>query len=249
MNPKRNNVSPYQLPSAIARVLALAVVIGSLFFIPARATVAPLLPETADAGEAYLDRLVFFGESTTTHLAARGGLSRRQVWSDQSGTRMLSPRTALDPLVDPSASNPITLSALCARETPDVLVLSFGLNGAVYFVEHKEHYLTCYEQLIDAVQAASPETKILLQTVYPVARADAYSVDVDTLNGYLCTINEWLPEIARSRENVRVVDTASILRDPDGRLRSALADTDGIHLLPAAYAEILQYLRTHAWEF
>ena len=249
MNPNRNRVFLYQLPSAIARVLALAVVIGSLFLLPARAVEAPLLPQTADAGNAYLDRLVFFGESTTTHFCARGGLPRRQVWSDQSGTRMLSPRVALDPIVDPSTGDPISLGALCAREQPELLVLSFGLNGAVYFFNHKEHYFSCYEQLIDAVLTASPKTKILLQTVYPVCRADAYSVDVDTLNAYLRTINEWLPEIAQSRENVRVVDTASVLRAPDGRLRAELADTDGIHLLPAAYAEILQYLRAHAWNF
>ena len=249
MNPNRNRVFPYQLPSVIARVLALAVAVGSLFLLPAQALNAALCPETADAGEADLDRMIFFGESTTTHLSARGGLPRRQVWSDQSGTRMLSPRVALDPLVDPSTGDPISLGALCAREQPEVLVLSFGLNGAVYFIDHKEHYLSCYRGLIDAIKAASPNTEILLQTVYPVARADGFSVDVDTLNGYLKSINEWLPEVAIGQENVRVVDTASVLRAPDGRLRAELADTDGIHLLPAAYVEILQYLRTHACEF
>lgn len=249
MNPNRNRLFPYQLPSAIARVLALAVAIGSLFLLPAHALDTIPLPETADAGEAYLDRMVFFGESTTTHLSARGGLSRRQVWSDQSGTRMLSPRVALDPVVDPATGNPISLGALCAREQPELLVLSFGLNGAVYFLEHKEHFLSCYRGLIDAVQTASPSTHILLQTVYPVSRADAFSVDVDTLNSYLQEINAWLCELSRDRENVRIVDTASVLRDSDGRLRAELADADGIHLLPAAYTEILQYLRTHAWEF
>lgn len=249
MNPNRNQVFPYQLPSVIARVLALAVAIGSLFLVPVHAAEVPLLSETADAGEAYLDRMVFFGESTTTHLAARGGLPRRQVWSDQSGTRMLSPRVALDPITDPDTGDPVSLGALCAREQPELLVLSFGLNGAVYFVGHKEHYLSCYEQLIDTIQTASPKTRILIQTVYPVSRADAYSVDVDTLNAYLRTINGWLPEIASSHENVRVVDTASALRASDGRLRAELADADGIHLLPAAYAEILHYLRTHAWNF
>jgi hypothetical protein len=227
-------------------VLALAVAVGSLFLLPAAALDTPLSLKAADASEASLDRTVFFGESTTTHLAARGGLDRRQVWCDQSGTRMLSPRVALDPLIDPDTGNPISLGALCAREQPETLVLSFGLNGAVYFVAHKEHYLTCYTQLIDAVLASSPNTEILLQTVYPVARADAYSVSVDTLNAYLQTLNGWLPEIAQEYPNVRVIDTASVLRAPDGRLRAELADADGIHLLPAAYGEILQYLRTHA---
>lgn len=248
MNPKRNKRFLYQLPSMIARVLTLAVIGGSLFLLPVHADVPTLLPKTADAGGAYRDRMVFFGESTTTHLSARGGLPRRQIWADQSGTRMLSPKTPFEPILDPQTGESLTPSALCAKEQPALLVLSFGLNGVMRFIGDKEYYLNCYGRLIDSLQAASPETRIILQTVYPVARADGYSVDVDTLNAYLQTINSWLPELASRHENVRIADTASILRDRDGRLRTELADPDGIHLQPTAYTEILTYLCTHAWE-
>lgn len=248
MNPKRNRPFLFQLPSAIARVFTLAVALGSLFLLPIHANTPTVLAETADAGTAYLDNLIFFGESTTAHLRARGGLPAAQIWADQSGTRMLSPRTAYDPIVYPPTGESLTFREACAREQPEFLVLSFGLNGIMSFIKNRERYLSCYETLIDAVQTASPPTRIILQTVYPVARADNYSVDVDTLNQYIRTLNTWLVELASHKENVRIADTASLLCDADGRLRAELADADGIHLLPAAYAEILDYFRTHAWK-
>ena len=51
---------------------------------------SPILTETEDAGSAYLDRFVFFGESTTYHLKSRGvlsgGTATTQVWAPDSGT-------------------------------------------------------------------------------------------------------------------------------------------------------------------
>ena len=83
--------------------------------------------------------------------------------------------------------------------------------------------------------------------MYPILRADSFSVDADTLNGYIAKLNGLLPTIAAMHENVRVADTASVLRDSQNRLSPALADADGIHLLTPAYQRILLYLRTHAW--
>lgn len=60
------------------------------------------MAETPDAGMEYIDSMIFFGESTTAHLRARGvlsgGTSTRQVWADASGTRMLSSRTTSEPI-------------------------------------------------------------------------------------------------------------------------------------------------------
>ena len=127
------------------------------------------------------------------------------------------------------------------------MVLSFGLNGITGFIQNKKNYVDSYNKLIKAIQTASPDTCVILQTVYPVANADSFSVDVDTLNGYINALNEWLPEIAAANQNVRVADTASLLRDGNGRLADAYNAGDGIHLTTEAYVAILSYLRTHAW--
>ena len=255
MNPKRNHHILSRLPSILARVLTLCLIGGILFVcIPnvCAQESAASLGETADCGEAYLDRLVFFGESTTAHLRARGvlrgGRETTQVWSDPSGTKMLSSRLLSEPILYPESGELVTVAEACTQKTPDILVLSFGLNGVMRFHTDIDHYLHCYGKLIETIQKSSPATKIILQTVYPVCKADAYSVGVDTLNAYLSRLNDALPLLTGIYQDVRIVDTASVLRDRDGRLRAEYAEEDGIHLNRAAYEAILHYLRTHAWK-
>lgn len=209
------------------------------------------LGETADAGMAYIDSMIFFGESTTAHLRARGvlsgGTATTQVWADASGTRMLSSRTTSEPIVYPETGESLTVAEACAKKQPAYVVLSFGLNGITGFISNKSSYVNSYHKLIQAIQTASPNAKIILQSVYPVCKADGFSVDVATLNEYITTLNSWLPEIAAAHENVRFADTASVLRNANGQLGTAFDNGDGIHLTASAYEEILAYLRTHAW--
>lgn len=209
------------------------------------------LGETADAGISYQDSLIFFGESTTAHLRSRGvltgGTGTHQVWADDSGTRMLSSQITSLPIKYPETGEALTVAAACERAKPKYVVLSFGLNGISGFIANKSSYVNNYVKLIRAIQTASPDTKILLQTVYPVSNADSFSVDLETLNQQIQTLNSWLPEIAAAQENVRVVDTASVLRSSDGKLADLYNSGDGIHLTADAYRAVLTYLRTHAW--
>lgn len=211
-----------------------------------------ILAPTADAGMEYIDQMIFFGESTTAHLRSRGvltdGTQTKQVWSDSSGTRMLSAQTVYQVFDHPKTGEKMTLAQACAAEKPTYLVLSFGQNGLANFAADKNSYVNNYKKLIDAVRTASPETKIILQTVYPVAAQGNYLADVATLNQYINTLNGWLPEIAAAYDNVRVVDTASVLINVDGILSPSFDQGDGQHLTVSAYEAILDYLRTHAWQ-
>lgn len=203
--------------------------------------------ETEDAGDAYLEKMIFFGESTTAHLRARGGLAPSCVWCDNSGTKTLTSKLTSEPIVYPRTGELLTLAEACRQERPAYMVLSFGLNGIMGFVAEPSSFIRCYTKLIDTVQSASPNTKILLQTVYPVVKSTGFSVDADTLNRYIDTVNGLLPQIAAAREEVRIVDTASVLRDEQGMPIAAYYDPDGLHLLSPAYQQIIGYLRTHAW--
>lgn len=210
-----------------------------------------LLKESPDAGIEYQDSLIFFGESTTSHLVSRGVLSggnaTTQVWKDDSGTRMLSSQGLATPIVYPETGELLTIKQACNQKKPQYIVLSFGVNGITGFINNKSSYVNNYHKLINTIKEASPDTKIILQTVYPVRAATDYSVDTDTLNQYINTLNEWLFEIAAEHSNVRIADTASVLTDADGKLASHFDSGDGLHLTREAYQAILQYLRTHAW--
>lgn len=214
-----------------------------------------VLPKTDDAGAEYLARLVFFGESTTAHLARSGGVldtlpGRRQVWRDAGGTRMLD-RRILSSTVDYTEKNgkitSIPFSDAITRACPDYIVLSFGLNGIVSFSKNVDAFLSNYRYLIEGIHSRSPATRIILQSVYPVCRADGFSIDVTALNEKIDRLNNHIISLAAELPYVCYTDTASVLKGADGMLSAQYDSGDGIHLTNEAYEKILFYLRTHAW--
>lgn len=244
---------------------ATAVLTASLLLIPCLFTeglrsensdafsvpVGSCLPQSADAGEEYLSRAVFFGESTTAHLARSGGIldtpeGRSRVWRDASGTRMLDRRILTTTIEAPDGTKRTVRDALIS-ETPALLVLSFGLNGIVSFAKNVPLFLDNYRAMLAEIHALSPDTRIIVQSIYPIRADDAFSVDAQTINGYIEALNQAVCAMTGALPYVRFADTASILRDADGFLAAQYDAGDGIHLTNAAYEQILLYLRTHAW--
>jgi lysophospholipase L1-like esterase len=129
-------------------------------------------------------------------------------------------------------------------------LLTFGLNGAVAKVKRGEEYFKgCYRELIEAVRQASPNTRIILGSCFPVAEnmdMTNYSVTLDGLNGCIETLNCWTLELC-SEEGLRYLNVNEVLTDGRGRLKLEYQAGDGHHLTAAAYVKILEYIRTHGY--
>ena len=213
-----------------------------------------LLKESADAGEGYINSFIFIGESTTYHMKSRGVLSAgrdtKQVWAPKGGTMTLDLAADKIKIVYPETGEELTVFEAAARKQPEYLVMTFGLNGAPQNIRRGEEYFgECYKKLINAVRSASGDTKIILQSAFPVAKnmdMSAYSIDLRTLNEYIDTINEWTYRIAEE-EDCKYLDTNKILKDKSNNLRDEFQSGDGYHLNAEAYKKILYYIRTHAY--
>ncbi len=210
-----------------------------------------VLGATADMGQAYIDSMIFVGESTTAHLRSRGvltgGKSTKQVWSNESNTMALDLNILQKTINYPETGQEMTIPAAAVVAKPRYIVLNFGVNGIQTFGKNEKLYTTAYGKLIDAIHEASPDTVVILQTVYPVAANQAsFGEGAATINAYIKRLNELLPDIATAH-NAYVVDTASVLVGSDGNLRLDYQTGDGIHLTTEAYVQILGYLRTHGY--
>lgn len=193
-------------------------------------------------GTSFIDRLVFFGESTTTHLRGRSTLRAEQIWANESGTARLDSTLASRPIKDASGVS-ITPVEVAKRERPDFIVLSFGLNGIMDFARDPSDYLAKYQKLIDTLAAASPNTEFLIQSVYPVAEDDLqadwrFSVKPQEINQKITQLNQCMQEFCETASNCDFIDTSCNLTDQNGFLRAELT-TDGIHLNEHAYRLIL----------
>ncbi len=203
------------------------------------------LAETEDAGQDYIDRLTFLGDSTTNGLKEYGVLSggegTTQVWTPRSGTLTLYLWNAA-PIVYPETGEEMTISAAVAAKQPEYLVITLGVNGVAELTE--ENFKLYYTDLVNAVLANSPTTKVICNSIYPVEN-DYQHID-QISNAKIDAANGWIRAVAEAT-GTKYTDSCSVLKAEDGSLREDYGNGDGLHLNADGYNAVLQYLRTHAY--
>lgn len=203
-----------------------------------QASADPLLAETDDMGQAYVDKFVFLGDSTTHGLASYGVVDSKQVWTPQSGTLTLD-RWNISTIVYPDDGSQITIAEAAAKKKPAYLLITLGVNGVSYLDEST--FTSVYTELVKAVQQASPDTKIILNSIYPIV-SDYYGIT----NAKIDTANTWIKKIAMAT-GTRYLDSASVLKDTNGALIEKYSNGDKLHENAAGYQLIINYLRTHGY--
>ena len=134
----------------------------------------------------------------------------------------------------------MTIANAAKEAKPSILVITLGTDWGVSYLSESE-FKECYSGLIQQIQKASPKTKIILQSIFPVT-ATCSTLD----NTKIDTANKWVKAIAADN-GCHYLDTQSILKDENNCLKEEYCNSnDGIHLGKNAYEAILQYIRTHA---
>ena len=206
------------------------------------------LSETEDAGQEYIDKIVFLGDSTTYWLAGYNVLPFTQVWTDSIGTMSLF-NWEIDPInyYDPASPTvPVSLFIpdCAARRQPEYLVITLGLNGIAFLDEQafRDYYL----DMLDAIMAASPDTKIICQSIFPVIDS---RVPKGISNEKINTANKWIYAMAEEK-GLRYLNAHDVLMDENGQLRLDYTDDTamGIHMNTTGLNAMLMNIRTHAWQ-
>ena len=205
-----------------------------------------VLAETIDLGQEYQDKLVFLGDSTTYGFVAYQVLPITQVWTPASGTLSLF-NWAIETIdyhapESPDASQALSIADTAAARKPEYLVITLGVNGVASLDE--EQFKGYYRDLVQAIQAASPETRIMCQSIYPVIDGQA---PAGITNAQINAANQWILSVAEET-GARYLNTHDSLMDETGSLISSYESGDGLHLTPDGLRSILQYIRTHAYQ-
>lgn len=205
-----------------------------------------LLGETEDMGQEYLDSIVFYGDSNTNRLRAEellsGGYGTGQVWTPMSGTLTLN-RWDIDKIVYPETWTEMDVTEAMAEKKPEYLLINLGTNGVSFMDE--EYFKSEYTEMVEALMAASPETKIILSSLYPVAQSYPYQGDIN--NEKLSAASGWVYDIAQEL-GLRYIDLAAAVEDENGDLPETSHIGDGYHLTKAALEDVLEYIRTHGYQ-
>ena len=148
------------------------------------------LPETPDAGLAYQDKLIFVGDSLTAHLIYRevltDGWDTKQVWRTESNMMNLNSLITSAKIIYPETGEKMTVAQAAGVAKPEIMIITLGIDwGVSYLIE--SDFKACYASLIQAILAESPDTQIILQSIFPVTE-DCVALDnerIDTANGWV----------------------------------------------------------------
>ena len=199
-----------------------------------------LLPETADAGDAYQSETLFIGDSNTVRLYANGLISLQQFCAKEG----IGTSAALNEgiVTFKKDSSRYTIAEAVAKMKPRRVVIMLGTNDNGM---NTEDFISNYTALVQAIQASYPYTDIIVNTVPPVPsnHSNYPNMDqtrIDDFNMALLTMCEQL--------GVKFLNSAEALKDANGYGNVDYYQSGDIHLKPAGLKVLLKYLRTHAYE-
>ena len=203
------------------------------------------LGKTEDAGREYLDRITFLGDSTTYGIGYyyRHGYTDlvppAQVWTPKDGTMTLSYYATVKLYI---SGQELLIADAAKKYTPDILVITLGVNGISFMDE--AWFVRDYTALIKSIQEASPNTKIILNSIYPVADSWQYQSSIN--NKKITAANGWIEAMAEDL-GLPFLYTFEAL-EVDGKLPESSQNGDGLHLTGEAFGKVMEYIRTHALE-
>ena len=203
------------------------------------------LDRTPDYGQSYINSMIFLGDRTVSAMASADSDLAKQIWSGESGDLSLDFSVDTATVVFPESGESLSVSAAVARKKPDYLLITLGANNGVSYC-NEEKFKEYYGKLITAITESSPDTKIILQSVFPVSK-DHEKQDPTLTNRKIDEANGWIESLAEEM-GVRYLHTASALKNDGGALDPAYDSGDGITLNASGYAKVLDYVRSHGYK-
>ena len=193
---------------------------------------------TADAGEAYPDKLTFLCDSAFSGLRG-AGLCLAPVWSSDSGKLPMDEADAWT-ILYPADGSEISPAQAAMIAKPPILVIAIGCDGIDGI--GKKDFISAYETLIRDIHSNSPETRIVCLSLCSIALSH---IDSEGLtHEKVMEIDGWIKTVC--------IDTGAYYGNVadalcnTGYMRSEFADGSGRALNRAGLEELLNYLRLHS---
>ena len=199
-----------------------------------------LLSPAAKAASLF-ENTVFFGDSTTAHMAVRGGVPASRVWSGQGSTVRFS-TVNTEKCVRLQNGELLTLRDAVKRTKPQVLVITLGVSGGAGVLSEAE-FKRVYKNMLLSVKEASPGTKIFVQSILPLSDKSVNYYKKITKEAVL-EANGWIREVCASL-SVPYIDSHSLLIGKNGYLLPQYQNDEYMHLTANAYSVILSNIKKH----
>lgn len=202
------------------------------------------LKQTFDYGDGYLKSIVFIGDKTISNLPeTQNYIDKNQVWSGVDGTLDLDYDLPTTSVI--CCEDEIPLTDAIKQYSPKYVIITVGLDNGVGYC-NEETFKQYYGKLIEEIKESSPNTRIILQSIFPVSKNVSHSTPAIS-NDRIDKANTWISDLA-SKYSVKYLDTASALKNKSGALNDEYDSGNGITLNSKGYSAVLEYIRTHGYK-
>lgn len=193
-----------------------------------------------EAAEDPLGTVVFFGDSTTAHLIARGGVPAERVWSGAGNTVLFETvnKTKCVHLKDENID--LTLAEAVKLKKPAYLIITLGVSGGAGFLP-EEKFVSIYRTMLESVKEASPDTVVFVQSILPLSDKSHLHYTKLTKEA-VAEANGWIRTLCAEME-IPYIDTHPRLLDDNGYLKKIYQNDEYMHLTSAAYTIVLDSIR------
>ena len=202
------------------------------------------LTQTDPASGDYVNGMYFLGDSALKLLNEEtllaGSEKHQQVWCPESGVMDLNLLTNIT-FLSPVTGNNAPFGDIAFVNRPATMVILPSTDNANMITESARK--AALKDVVTAIQAESPETKIIFSSLTPVARSYQYEdITFEVIN----RVNRWLAEAAEEN-NVKYLDAAFELAGTDGFLPENFQNGDGMHLSADGLKAWFNCVRTHVY--
>ena len=194
------------------------------------------LQETDLCTNAYLNNCCFLGDSRTVAMVKYGYVDESQTLAEVGLAHM----NAESNVYTYKSGLQYTFDSFLDYYSKDIIYISYGVNG-INFADEVT-YETSYEKLIDHVISSCPNSKIVIQSIWPVR--EGYVGAGNITNAAIDYYNDYLRRLADDK-GLYYLDTQSVLKDEYNQMKQEYNDGDGLHYAQEGYEAVMQYMLSH----
>lgn len=203
------------------------------------------LKETKVVSDEYVNETIFAGDSTALYYVMNKVITGKQLWHKEGvSLETIFTQNIYVNHIDSKK----TLINVVKEKQPKRILLSLGTNSVATM--EIDYFIQKYEELLNNLKEVSPNTDIIVQSIFPVAKSldDANkALNNDKIN----KMNYKLLELC-SKLQIPFLNTAEVLKDENGTLKNGYYRSSnkevGVHLSETGNKVAMEYFKNHAYE-
>ena len=129
------------------------------------------------------------------------------------------------------------------EKKPEMVIMTLGTNSAAYM--SAEYFYEKYTELVKKIRKASPNTKLIIQSIPPVDAS--YDSEKGTINNdKINKLNYYIGKMCEEL-NIPFLNSAPSMKDENGACKEGYCGTDGIHPSEKGSEVLIKFARTHMY--